>query len=215
MTTIQMKHLKKDWPDKVSKVLFPYHLEDLRKSGLEDENILEARIHSVTSQESKTYLNRSSEVGPGFVIPYPARIGFSCGINFKPDIPIRDAEGKLRKYIRPTHSKQQFYIPRQVWMVLKQRAVPLVFTEGEKKALKATQEGFYTIALSGVWGWMSNHRPIDDFGLMNFRGRVVYIIFDADKHTNPNVLKAEQCLAQHLTDLGASVQISDLSEGAS
>jgi len=213
MAIIYMKHLKKEWAEKVSEVLSPTHLEDLYKSGLSNETILEARIYSVDSQEAKKLLKRTKEVGPGYVIPYPKKRGFGAGINFKPNKPSLDSEGKSRKYLRPLRSKQQLFIPRPVWAVLQNAKIPLIFTEGEKKALKATQEGFYAIALSGVWGWKSNHQPIDDFKLINFKKRIVYIVFDADKHTNPNVLRAEQELAKYLTSMGAIVKIVDLAEG--
>lgn len=212
MVTINMKHLKKDWSDNVSKVLRPEHLKDLRKSGLEEEIILEARIYSVTSQESKMLLNRSTEVGPGYVIPYPSKNGFSSVLNFKPDEPLSDAKGKAKKYVKPFNSKQQLYVAKKVWAVRNNVKVPLIFTEGEKKALKAVQEGFYAIALSGVYNWLSHGEPIEDFKQFCFKGREVFIAFDSDKYSNPQVLKAEERLAEYLTSLGADVKIIDLKE---
>ena len=43
-------------------------------------------------------------------------------------------------------------------------------TEGEKKALKATQEGFMTVSISGVWNWSSNKKPIEDLDLIRLDG---------------------------------------------
>ena len=205
-----MKHLKKDWPERVSEVLLPHHLDDLYRSELSDEIILQNRIYSAISSEAMNILNRKKEIGPGCVFPYPLKRGFSDLVNFKPDEPIYDKDGKLRKYIKPIGSNQCFYIPKPVWLKLRFKTTPLIFTEGEKKALKATQEGHYAIALSGVWGWKSKGEPIRDFDRINFKDRTVYIVFDADKHTNINVYRAEQHLAEYLTYLGANVLIADL-----
>jgi hypothetical protein len=83
------KHLNKVWPKRVEDVLLPHHLADLRKSGLSDKTILEARIYSVTSKEARYLLNRLTEIGPGYVIPYPSADGFlEKELNFKPDVPL-------------------------------------------------------------------------------------------------------------------------------
>ena len=83
------KHLDESWPESVNEVLTAAHLVDLRRSGLSDQTILEARIYSVSADEAKRLLNRKSEVGPGYVIPYPSAKGFlEKELNFKPDTPL-------------------------------------------------------------------------------------------------------------------------------
>ena len=119
----------------------------------------------------------------------------------------------MRKYVRPLGSKSRLYIPRGAWSIVGDVSVALYITEGEKKCLKATQEGFPTVGLSGVWNWSSNHQPIDDFDLIALHGRTVFIVFDGDKYTNANVLEAERRLAEFLTMKGAIVKIIDLPEG--
>lgn len=209
------KHLNKVWPIRVKEVLLLQHLADLRKSGLSDKTILEARIYSVSAEEAKKLLKRVMEIGAGYVIPYPSLTGFlEEEINFKPDIPLLSLkEGKKpRKYVRPMGMKSRLYIPRKVWQIVGTTTTPIFITEGEKKALKATECGFCTVAVSGVWNWSSDHAPIKDLDLFTWRDRIVYIVFDSDKHDNKSILLAEERLAETLTTSGAKVKIIDLPE---
>jgi hypothetical protein len=119
----------------------------------------------------------------------------------------------MRKYIRPAGTKSRLYVPRNVWPFLDDIGQPLFITEGEKKAAKASQEGFFTVAISGVWNWSSNNSPIEDLDIIKWSGRRVYLVFDADKQSNKSVLLAEERLAEVLTTKGADVRIIDLPRG--
>jgi len=210
----KQKHLTKTWVTRVNSVLLPLHLADLRKSGLSNKTILEARMYSVSSREAARLLERKKEIGAGYAIPYPCKDGFlENDLNFKPDFPLPSEKGKKpRKYIRPFGVKSRLYIPRQVWSIIGDISIPIFITEGEKKALKATECGFYTVAVSGVWNWSSDHEPIKDLDLFKWEGRIVYLVFDSDKHENKSVLLAEKRLAEALTAKGAKVKIIDLPE---
>ncbi|MGD0336198.1 MAG: DUF3854 domain-containing protein [Candidatus Omnitrophota bacterium] len=208
------KHLNKVWPTRVKDVLSSHHLADLKKSGLSNKTILAARIYSLSSKEATAPLKRKKEIGGGYVIPYIGKDGFlESDLNFKLDTPLLSEEGKKpRKYIRPFGAKAHLYIPPKVWPIIGNVKVPIFLTEGEKKALKATECGFYTVAVSGVWNWSSDHEPIKDLDLFEWRERVVYIVFDSDKHENKSVLLAEKRLAEALTAKGAKIKIIDLPE---
>lgn len=216
MNNVIVKHMIKEWPKRIEDVLLPNHIAGCRESNLNDKTLLEARIYSASSVDAKKLLKRLTEVGPGYVIPYASKEGFlEHDINFKPDRPlisIKDGK-KARKYLRPMGTKSRLYIPRKVWTVINNVLVPIFITEGERKALKATQEGFYTVAVSGVWNWSSNHRPIEDLDYIKWENRIVYIVFDSDKFRNKNVLLAEKHLAEALVAKGARVKIIDLPEG--
>lgn len=209
------KHLNKTWPKSVNEVLLAHHLVDLRKSKLSNKIILGARIYSASSAEAKILLKRKTEVGAGYVIPYLYIDGFSeHDLNFKPDVPLpSNEEGKKpRKYLQPIGAEPHLYIPSKVWPIVNDISIPIFITEGEKKALKACQEGYFTIAISGVWNWSSGHEPIKDFDLIKWDGRIVYLVFDSDKFSNKSVLLAERRLAETLTAYGARVKIIDLPE---
>ncbi len=97
--------------------------------------------------------------------------------------------------------------------------VPLLVTEGEKKALAADQAGFPCVGISGVWSWQERRdrdgdgkargkrELIDDLSAIAWEGRSVYIAFDSDVSTNPDVQQAEWELAKALTAEGAVVRV--------
>ena len=186
---------------------------DLKKSGLSDQILEEHDVKSLNSSEVQQALKRKASIGGGCLFRYPNKTGFMKGIvNIRLDTPMpsKDKGKKPRKYIRPTGSTAHLYIPFPVWKKIDDVTAPLIITEGEKKALKATQEGFLTVSLSGVWGFSSNHKPISDFNKVKIRGRLIYIAFDGDKATNPNVMLAQNRLAKTLINKGAKVKIVDL-----
>jgi hypothetical protein len=53
-------------------------------------------------------------------------------------------------------------------------------------------------------------RPIADFRLFKWKGRLVYIVYDSDCRTNPNVAESRLRLVALLTSLGARVRVIDL-----
>jgi len=90
----------------------------------------------------------------------------------------------------------------------------------EKKALKATQEGFPTIALAGVWGFRTKKGPIEgkslplpEFDGIPMCGRAIRIIYDSDLATNQQVQKALRVLAEYCQGRGATVFIIHLPSG--
>jgi hypothetical protein len=129
----------------------------------------------------------------------------------KPDVPPIGDNGKPAKYLSPKGAANRLYVPRGVELVFKDASIPLYVVEGEKKAQKAAQEGLKCIALAGVWCWKTKgedgeSRPITDLDLIEWKNRVVYIVFDSDAVQNPKVRDAEQALAEELTRRGATVR---------
>ena len=194
----------------------PLHLTDLRKSGLTDETIYNAAIESVRPED----INR--ELGyclPGITsayrIPYPGTDGFS---RFR----VFCEERGGPKYLQRKGSGNWLYIPEITRGVLDDVSVPIYFTEGEKKTLKACQEGLPCVGLSGLWNWKNKNskRLIDDFNLIALSDRTVYIIPDndwlePDRHGYPkNLEKAVKELAYRLINKGAHVFIVKLPRGA-
>ena len=101
--------------------------------------------------------------------------------------------------------------------VLDDVATPLHVTEGELKSLKATQEGFPTVALPGVWSWkMKLHGQslvIQDLDRVAWKGRHVHVVFDSDAVDKPLVAWAEHALCRELARRGANVTIVRLPSG--
>ncbi len=73
---------------------------------------------------------------------------------------------------------------------------PIFITEGEKKAAKATLEGFPTIGLSGVWNFKDGENDfLPELDGLIFKHRKCYIVFDSDITEKHNVKHAELRLA--------------------
>lgn len=73
--------------------------------------------------------------------------------------------------------------------VLKDSSIPIIFTEGEKKASCLASLSKAAISTPGVWGWCSEDfkKDLSDFVLED---RTVFLLFDDDIKTKPSVRKA-------------------------
>lgn len=195
------------------------HIADLQRSGLSDEIIEAAGIRSVKAKEAKEVLGFDPK-SDGWVIPYPHRNGLPDLLHFKPDSPYPDSEGKLRKYLFPKGARSRIYIPPMISMeALQNKRIPLYIVEGEKKALKAAQEGLVCIAIPGVWNWKyrdenGDSRTIPDLFDVWLEGREIFICFDSDIVSKSGVARAEFELAQKLRLKGAKVSGVRLPTGA-
>ncbi len=193
--------------------LSPEHLADLKRSGLADKTITEAGIESVSPDRINKRL--------GFNIP---------GLNSMYQIPYGDSYARYKvfyaqgeeyykdgrakpKYLCRKESGNRLYIPKNIRLILDDVSTRIYITEGEKKALKTTQEGLNCIAISGLWNWKNKDSDdlIEDFNLINLNNRTVYLIPDSDwiepdRQGNPKNLKdAIKRLAHQLIDSGAKV----------
>ena len=180
--------------------------------------------------------NNLKKMGPFLAIPY-----FTCDgqqsdyTRYKPDHPRLSAEtGKDKekqnpkkvKYEAPVGRPTRPYFPPSAIQAICDPSVPLLITEGEKKALKASQEGFPCIGLPGVTNWSAPRKqqdtskqkdvPKKDRELNTFlaaipwQGRQVYIIYDTDDSRNPNVSREAAELARVLEKHGAMSHIVTL-----
>ncbi len=170
----------------------PHHLADLRASGLSDKTIEEARIYTEESYfRLASFLNwkkYARKYGIALVFPFHNELGDVVLRRIKPDNPPLK-NGRVLKYLQPSKSAVRAYIPRSVFPLLRDPQKRLFFTEGEKKALKATQEGFPTIGLTGVECWHNKKAGslIPDLEAVEWKNRAVFIVFDSDADTNPQV----------------------------
>jgi hypothetical protein len=193
--------------------VLPEHLEDLYKSGLSDEIIQMAGIRSLTADEVRGM--RRHGLVSAYEIPYDLKIsgGFSRFKCFY-------KQGyKGSKYIQGVGTGNHLFMPKLVLPFISSVYMPLFITEGEKKTLKAIQEGLICVGLSGLWNWSDgNKNLIADFDLINFKNRIVYIVPDNDfkkpnKHGyKKNLVNAVSSLAELLKKRKANVMIVNLDE---
>lgn len=197
------------------------HYEDLRKSGLSDETILESGIKSLRPADIDKTIGYPTHAKSAYEIPYPetdhCRYRMFYGEEDKFDPRTGDERPKYRcKKDLGNH----LYIPHKARPILNDLSIPLCISEGEKKTLKACQEGLYCIAISGLWNWSDGSKElISDFDQIALDGRTVYIVPDndfllPDRHGKPKNLKqAVYELAYELIDRGAKVSWVELPGG--
>ncbi len=201
--------------------LAPEHYKDLQKSGLTDDTIREAGIKAVPPDQIKKKL--------GFDIPglvsmceFPFDDTYSRFKAFYEEGKERDKKGdKKPKYLTKKGAGNRLYMPSNVTHVLGDVYVPLDVTEGEKKALKACQEGLHCVAVTGLWNWKVKDKSelIECFNKIALDGRTVFITPDNDwlkpnsKGERKNLKQAVHGLACLLIDRGAKVYWRELPNG--
>src|SRR6266436_7531826 len=141
------------------------HRQKLLSCGLKPGAWARARLHSGSPDEVREVLGYGVQ-GGGLVIPYDEAYARVRIDNPGPD-------GK--RYRSPRDQGNRLYVPAILEAdVLANPAVTLHVTEGEFKALKATQEGFPCVALPGVWSWKSKVHarsfPIPDLDRVVWKG---------------------------------------------
>lgn len=203
------------------------HLADLRKSGLSDEQIAACGYATITDPRAiSTILNwhGSNTLGPCLVIPYfnadGSRIPLREFARLKPDNPRIGDTGKAIKYESPLGSRARLYFPPGFREKAADGKFHLLFTEGEKKAAKADQEGFLCVGLGGVESWSKprtdkteERELLSDFDEIDINGGAIFITFDSDLADKPPVQMAEWSFAHALRKRGADVGAVRLPNG--
>jgi len=191
--------------------LHPDHHADLMKSGLSDEMIKRAKIYTVppgdiSKRLGASYLDESHFVESAMAIPYLNDGGFE---RFKIWPGHKNKDGHSVRYIQPKGSGVHLYVPPGVEEKLTDTTLTFTITEGEKKALKAAQEGLLCVGLGGIWNWKESGSddPIKDLDRLATFERSIDIVPDSDFNSKPGVLLAVYRLGKQLEKRGAKVQI--------
>lgn len=192
--------------------MHPQHYADLKKSALSDETITLARIESIRPDRINKALGYNlPNLVSAYRIPYDEKFSrFRCFY-------LENAVGP--KYLQRKGTGNRLYIPANFNLnKLQDAGATIYLTEGEKKALKACQEGISCIGLSGLWNWKvkGSDALIDDFNLINLKNRIVKLVPDDDwlspnKHGyGKNLKDAVYRLAGKLKERGARVFIVNI-----
>lgn len=198
------------------------HRDHLRTSGLSDKTIDDSGIHSIDTAEARALGFARGLRGIG--IPYPGTEVIVDGqehryyrLRVDPDRVRREGQ----KYENPLKARMQAglpyypYVPPTVAALRKRAEVPVFITEGEKKALKLTQEGFPAIGLPGVFMFgdpaskaKAPEKPLHpDLRRWRLRGRTVFVCFDSDRTEKEAVCLAHERLCRKITAEGALVRV--------
>jgi hypothetical protein len=197
----------------------------LESSGLSLDQANQLGMYSVNNA---AVMDEQFEAQPALVIPY-------SNINGKPlrahpkwpdfyrlrylgEAPKGFAEAagaKPNRYSQPRNTGVCAYFPQVVdWKALAaDPKEPLLITEGELKAAKATIEGFPTIGLGGVYNFRASTQGIfflPELEQFDWSRRKVTIVYDSDYQTNSMICHAINALAEELHERGALVHVATL-----
>jgi hypothetical protein len=185
----------------------PEHLGDLRKSGLSDETIEQAGLYSVRPNDIKK-VTGLAKVESMLAIPYTPE--FSRYKVFPTTLKV---QGKKHRYTQPHGSGVHIYVPPAARAILQDATIPLGIVEGEKKALKACQEGLMCVAIGGLWNWLDAGRLTPELKEITWKGRHVTLYPDSDVWKRQDLLEAVYRLGQALEAEGAEVDVCALGNG--
>jgi hypothetical protein len=184
----------------------------LAASGIPPEH---ARARGYISVDTKVRLEqigvtKAGRHVPGLLVPQLRADGSTWGYQYRPDTP-RLRDGKPVKYETPTGQRNGIDVPPGVGSRLGDPSVPLLVTEGVKKADAAAIAGLCCVALPGVWSWRGSNGQggkvaVPDWHDVALNGRRVVLAFDSDVVRKRAVRAALDQLAGYLASKGAAVE---------
>jgi hypothetical protein len=189
-----------------------YQLEE--ESGITREIIKERGVRTVRRGRElpEGFSWRQKKRAPGILFTIHRPNG-ETSYSFRPDEP--DPEQPGRKYEQPCKSLggpgNVLDVHPSLHHLVGDRDIPVIFVEGVKKAdaittvARAASVEVLVVAITGVWNWLSEKKPIADMFDVPVTGRRVNICFDSDHLHNSSVQDAERQLAEHLIGRGADV----------
>jgi hypothetical protein len=200
------------YPNNGSKTLFHAHRRMLFEgSGIDpgvarERGYYTARKRSEVPEAFKNYQKR-----PGLLIPVLTPSG-ERRVRLRPDRPRKGKDGRVRKYEQAGGVGCVLDVHPRNLERLMNPAVPLWVVEGEKKGDALTSRGECAIALPGVWNWQRSGEMLPDWDYVALTDRTVYVCFDSDAWSNPNVQMALERLVGALEGRGAEVLVVHLED---
>src|SRR5262249_8531497 len=134
---------------------------------------------------------RAQQLTPCLVLPVYRVTGEVVLHQIRPDNP-RVRDGKRVKYETPAGSRAALDVPPMAREFIRNPHVPLLITEGIRKADAAVSRGLCCIALLGVWNWRGTNpdggkTALADWEAIALNDRQVYLVFDSDAATKVGV----------------------------
>lgn len=202
-------------------MLLPQHNRLIRASAISDE-VRDARGYWSATSESELVplgFSKYQRHVPSLVVPVRTTDGRVAFNQIRPDEPRKDyRSGKIIKYDTPPGSRMVLDVPPTIRHLLTDPLVPLVITEGARKADAAASVGLCGVALLGVNSWRGTNAKngkaaLPDWNDVALNGREVYIAFDSDVTTKSEVQRALDELKSYLTLKQSKVSVIQLPAG--
>src|SRR5439155_19294728 len=173
--------------------LLPRHAVLLWASAIALEVAAARGYRSVTTRAAATRLGFSEAQArvPALLLPVQDATGEVRTHQIRPDEP-RLVRGKAVKYETPAGSTMALDVPPAVRAKLGDPRVPLVITEGIRKADAAVSAGLACIAILGVLNGRGKHycggkTALPDWEYIALNGRRIFVCFDSDVGVKPEV----------------------------
>lgn len=200
-----------------AQVLLTNHQKLIDDSAISPEVAAERGYRSVTSRAELGRLgfgDKQCRV-PALLLPIYGVNGEIVLYQARPDMPRVMDRGKAIKYETPRGSRMVLDVPPRVRPMLADPKQPLFVTEGIRKADSAASIGLACVALLGVWNWRGTNDAggkvaLPDWESIALNDRDVYIVFDSDAVTKPEVQSALRRFARFLMNRQAKVKIVSL-----
>ena len=149
----------------------------------------------------------------GLVVPMHSPDGVTRGWQLRPHKPRKGGP----KYETPTGISPVVDVHPRMLGEVRHGDDPLWITEGCKKGDALASRGLPALSLAGVWMWcvpkVRPYRLKPCFDHVRLRGRKVYVVFDNDVVTKPEVQEALRALVTALEAAGAEVLVVYLPAG--
>jgi Domain of unknown function (DUF3854) len=197
------------------------HAAELAASAI-SADVAQLREYATISAEQK---NRSvlavlgfaeyQRPTPGLLVPVWDVFGQRAGAQFKPDAPRKDQRGRLIKYESPAGGRVIIDVPPICQPDLNNPSKALWITEGAKKADAAASHGLVCVSIPGVWCWRGTNADggltaLPDWDAIALNDRRIFLCFDSDATTKPDVMVALRRLANFLSARHVKVAIVHL-----
>jgi Domain of unknown function (DUF3854)/Domain of unknown function (DUF927) len=209
-----------DYRERTGHVLLPQHHAMLVASAITLDLAVARGYLSATRRSELQALGfgQAQQRVPALVIPVHGVDGEVVLHQARPDDPRRNAQGKAIKYETPSRARMALDVPPAVRPLLGNPNVPLVVTEGARKADAAASFGLCCIAVIGVWNWRGSNDDggkvaLPDWEHIALNDRTALLAFDSDVTTKPPVQAALQRLREMLERRKAHVQVVHLPSG--
>jgi hypothetical protein len=207
----------------MTRTLAPHHRAMLEvESGIDPDVIAERGYWTATTDSDLAALGygpTQQRLHPALVVPQYNHAGVLTLHQIRPDNPRTGTDGKTRKYEFPKGARPIISVPpravRLRWLANPEMA--LWITEGDRKADATVSRGECCVSISGVWGWVGLNEFDGKTALIDWKdialnGRAVYLAFDSDVATKPEVWRAQESLARYLKNHGATVLVVRIPE---
>lgn len=196
-------------------------LAKLASSGLSEADYKKLRVDVLSAEALRAKCATLPAYGVALILPYfdlqgkPTEFWRARYLEDTRSGWAAVTETKPLRYVQPPDTLNELYLPPYIrWKdVAENSDAPLVITEGELKSAAACKLGIPTIGLGGVWMFKAARRKLPllpQFYAFKWTNRKVYVLFDSDARTNPQVQRATAEMAKELAALGALPSIVDL-----